>query len=200
MNFQELEDLWNESNQELDNKIMVNPSTVKKVNMRKITSNLAETRWENIIELGVNLWFIGYFKAFCVNNFYTPKFLIPGAFMFGLSILAIILCTYKLFLLSRINRHYPIIKAQRNLALIHYFNRIEINTLYVLIPTFSLAFLIVAAKGLIGVDLYEVGFSFAHYFIGSFIVGVIITIFIKIFPDKKFQETVKYLEELKEMK
>ncbi|GEM_PF-6365933 len=105
----------------------------------------------------------------------------------------------KLFLISRINRNYPLVKAQRNLILIQYFNRLEINSLYFLVPTFSLAFLIVVLKDFIGLDLYAVGFPFIPYLIMSFLVGLIIILFLKIFPDKKLQETVAYLEELKEM-
>lgn len=200
MNFQELEDIWNEGNRDLEQNITINHSSVKKINMKKITSNLAETRWENLIELGVNLWFLNFFQTFFVNHYHTPKFLVPGTFMLGLCIFSIIFCTYKLFLISRINRNYPVIKAQRNLALISYFNRIEINSLFFLIPTFSLAFLIVAAKGLIGLDLYAVGFPFIPYFIGSFIVSLIIVFFLKVFPDKKLRDTIAYLKELKELK
>ncbi len=199
MNFQDLEDIWNENNQDLEQSITINSASINNINMKKVTSNLTETRWENLIELGVNLWFLSFFKNFFMNHYHTPKFLIPGAFMLGLCLFAIVFCTYKLFLISRINRNYPIVKAQRNLALIQYFNRLEINALFFLIPTFSLAFLIVAAKGFIGMDLYAIGFPFIPYLVGSFLVGVIIILFIKIFPDKKLQETITYLKELKDL-
>lgn len=197
MNFQELADSWNEDNQDLEQNITINPSSINNINMKKVTANLTETRWENLIELGVNLCFLNFFKTFFINHYHISKFLIPGAFMLGLCLFAIIFCTYKLFLISRINRNHPILKAQRNLALIQYFNRLEINSLCFLIPTFSLAFIIVAAKGVIGLDLYAIGFPFIPYLLGSFVVGVIIILFIKIFPDKKLQDTIIYLQELK---
>jgi len=181
MNFQDLEDIWNENNQDLEQSITINSASINNINMKKVTSNLTETRWENLIELGVNLWFLSFFKNFFMNHYHTPKFLIPGAFMLGLCLFAIVFCTYKLFLISRINR------------------RLEINALFFLIPTFSLAFLIVAAKGFIGMDLYAIGFPFIPYLVGSFLVGVIIILFIKIFPDKKLQETITYLKELKDL-
>lgn len=199
MNFQDLEDIWHQDNNDLEQGIRINSASINKIDMKKVTSNLTETRWENLIELGVNLWFFSFFKNFFMNHYHLPKFLLPGAFMLGLCVFAIIFCTYKLFLISRINRNYPIVKAQRNLALIQYFNRLEINALFFLIPTFSLAFLIVAAKGIIGLDLYAVGFPFIPYLIGSFFVGLIIILFIKNFPDKKLNETVAYLKELKDL-
>lgn len=200
MNFQELADSWNEDNQDLEQNITINPSSINNINMRKVTTNLKETRWENLFELGVNLWFLNFFKTFFINHYHIPKFLIPGAFMLGLCLFAIMFCTYKLFLISRINRNYPILKAQRNLALIEYFNRLEINSLFFLIPTFSLAFIIVAAKGIIGMDLYAIGFPFIPYLISSFVVGGIIILFIKIFPDKKLEDTITYLKELKDLR
>ena len=200
MNFQDLENLWREGDQDLERKITINPSSINNINMKKVTANLKETRWENLIELGINLWFLNFFKTFFINHYHTPKFLIPGAFMLVLCLFTIVFCTYKLFLMSRLNRNYPILKAQRNLALIQYFNRLEINSLYFLIPTFSLAFIIVAAKGVIGLDLYAIGFPFIPYLIGSFVVGVIIVLFLKFFPDKKLQDTITYLKELKDLR
>ena len=72
MNFQELEDIWNEGNRDLEQNIRVNPSSMKKINMKKITTNLAETRWENLIELGVNLWFLNFFKTFFLVCIWIP--------------------------------------------------------------------------------------------------------------------------------
>jgi len=95
MNFQDLEDLWNEGDNNLEQKITINPSLINKINMKKVTSNLTETRWENLLELGINLWFVSYFKGFCSHYYQSPKFLIPGAFMLGLCILTILFCTYK---------------------------------------------------------------------------------------------------------
>lgn len=73
----------------------------------------------------------------------------------------------------------------------------EINTLFFLIPTFSLTFLIVAAKGVIGLDLYLIQFPFIPYLIGSFLVGLIIIAFLKLFPDRQLQAAVDFLEDLK---
>jgi len=89
------------------------------------------------------------------------------------------------------------LKTQRNLVLIQYFNRIEVNSLFFLIPTFSLAFLLVALKGLIGLDLYLISFPFIPYLIGSFLVGLVIIAFLKLFPDRQLNEAILFLEDLK---
>jgi len=197
MNNQELEDLWSASDEALDQQVNINQPILNAITMKKIKSNLVETRWDILLEFLINIPFLSLFKDFCINHIYQPKFLLPGLFLLLLTAGTIVFTGYKLFLLSRINRNYPILKTQRNLVLIEYFNRIEVNSLIFLIPTFSLAFLLVALKGLIGLDLYLVSFPFIPYLIGSFLVGLVIMTCLKLFPDKKLKETILFLEELK---
>ena len=130
MNFNEIEDLWADTDEELEKKIIINQPVFNTKNMKKIKSNLVETRWDILLELAFNIPFLGMLQDFCYSHLYQPKFLVPGLFLLLLTILTIIFTSYKLFLLSRINRNYPIIKTQRNLTLIQYFNRLEINSLF----------------------------------------------------------------------
>ena len=68
MNYKDLEDIWNDTEEDLTQKITINQSIVNKINMKKITSNLSETRWENLLELGINILFLDFFRGFCLNN------------------------------------------------------------------------------------------------------------------------------------
>lgn len=199
MNYQELESIWADSDEDLDQQITINQPLINEITMKKIKSNLFETRLDILLELILTIPFLKLFKDFCLHHWYEPKFLLPGLFLLGLSMFTILFASYKLYLLSRVNRSYPILKSQRNLTLIQYFNRMEINTLLFLIPTFSLAFLLVAAKGIIGLDLYLIHFPFIPYLIGSFLVGLIIILFLKLFPDKKLAKAITFLEDLKKM-
>jgi len=198
MNNQELENLWTASDEAMEQQISINQPLLNEITMKKIKSNLVETRWEILLELIINIPFLGLFKDFCINHWNQPKFLLPGLFLLFLTAGTIVFTAYKLFLLSRINRNYPILKTQRNLVLIQYFNRVEVNTLFFLIPTFSLAFLLVALKGLIGLDLYAIHFPFISYLMGSFLVGLVIIAFLKLFPDRQLNEAILFLEDLKE--
>lgn len=200
MNFDELEDMWKDGDKELEQNIHINQAQINNKTMKKIRSNLTETRWESVFELVLNIPFFFFLKTYCYNHLLEPKFLIPGFFLFMLAISAIVFCTYKLYVISRINSKFSIIKSQRNLALIDYFTRLEINALFFLIPTFSLAFLIVFAKGMLHVDLYAIfGFYMIPYFGGSVVVGAIIVLLMKIFPDKKLQQAIHFLKDLKEV-
>lgn len=200
MNFEELEDMWKETDRDLDKNIHINQTKINHKTMKKIRSNLTETRWESVIELVLNIPFFYFLKEFCFNHMLEPKFLIPGLFLFLLSVSAIIFCAYKLFVISRINSKFPIIQTQRNLASIEYLTRLEINALFFLIPTFSLAFLIVVARGLLYIDLYHIaGSLMIPYFASCFVVGLIIVILLKVYPDKKLAKAVQFLKDLKEV-
>ncbi len=130
MNNQELENLWSASDEALDQQVNINQPLLNEISMKKVKSNLVETRWEILLELAINIPFLTLFKDFCINHINQPKFLLPGLFLLILTAGTIVFTSYKLFLLSRINRNYPILKTQRNLVLIQYFNRVEINTLF----------------------------------------------------------------------
>lgn len=200
MNFEELEDLWKNTDRDLDQNIQINQTKINHKAMKKIRSNLTETRWESIIELVLNIPFFYFLKTFCYNHMLEPKFLIPGLFLFLLTISTLIFCAYKLFVISRINSKFPIVQTQINLANIEYLNRIEINSLFFLIPTFSLTFIIVFAKGMLYIDMYQIaGSLMIPYFASSFVVGLIIVGCLKVFPDKKLAKAVRHLKDLKEV-
>jgi len=200
MNFDELADSWQTADDGLHQNIIINQSQINKKAMRKIRSNLSETKWEALFELVVNIPFFYFLKGFCFGSYQAPPFLIPGLFLFIICVGTIIFCGYKLLLISRISPKFPIVEAQRNLLLLQYYNRLEINSLYFLIPTFSLAFLIVFAKGMFHVNLYAIfGWSMIPYFGWSVVVGAIIVILMKLFPDKQLQRAIRALEELKEI-
>lgn len=200
MNFEELEDMWKETDKDLNQNIQINQAKINKKTMKKIRSNLTETRWESVIELVLNIPFFYFTKEFCFNHLLEPKFLIPGLFLFLMAISAIIFCAYKLFVISRINSKFPILQTQINLANIEYLTRIEINALFFLIPTFSLTFIIVFAKGMLHIDFYQIaGSLMIPYYASCFVVGLIIVGFLKVFPDKKLANAVRHLKDLKEV-
>ena len=61
--------------------IIINQPVFNTKNMKKIKSNLVETRWEILLELAFNIPFLGMLQDFCYSHLYQPKFLIPGLFL-----------------------------------------------------------------------------------------------------------------------
>ncbi|MEM1120339.1 MAG: hypothetical protein AAGJ18_07800 [Bacteroidota bacterium] len=200
MNFDELADSWKSADEGLRQNVVIDQSQINKKAMQKIRSNLSETKWEALFELVVNIPFFYFLKDFCWNYMTTPRFIIPGLLLLIICTGTILFCGYKLLLIRRISPKFPIVQAQRNVLLLQYLNRREINALFFLIPTFSLSFLIVFSQGMFYVDLYAIfGWTMFPYFGGSVVVGAIIVFLMKIFPDRKLRRAIAALEELQDI-
>jgi len=94
MNNQELENLWTASDEAMERQININKPLLNEITMKKVKSNLVETRWDILLELVINIPFLGFFKNFCINHIYQPKFLLPGLFLLLLTALLVINSSY----------------------------------------------------------------------------------------------------------
>jgi len=127
------------------------------------------------------------------------KYVIPALFLFGVVVGGFVFSIYKLYLSYSINLNHSILETQKNIEKLRYFERLDRNLLYVLIPLFSIAFLIVMAKAILNFDLYVFGIWMIIFTGQSFIVALIIVFFLKKFPDKNLQKALKFLREIKDL-
>lgn len=201
MNIEELSKIWNQ-NDASSSRIEVNESFLKKVSLNTVKSNLTEIKWESVIEIFIS-YFWGYFLIeFIIMNFYEFKFSIPAMLLLAINIYSVFLETYKLYLYVSINNQLSIMETQKKLEKLKLIEIVDTNSLYVLIPLFLVPFLIVFAKGFLQLDIYMLGFSIRevlHLTLGSFIVALIIVMFLKIFPNKGLKESIEFIKELKEI-
>ena len=199
MEFDELTHIWNDLDKQLESNLKVNQRLLKEVSIRKIKSFLSEVKFNAIFEIIANSLFTVFLLRFIVANFPNIKFLIPAIFLLGMMVLGMVLNVYRLSLMARIKPSNPVVNTQKILEQIRLYERQEINLLFVAIPIFSLAFIIVAAKALLGLDLYLLlGKWLLTYLAGSFIVGLIIVLFLKRFPDRNLQKALQFLGEIRE--
>lgn len=198
MELNELTQIWKSSDNLLDKTITVNKNMLKEVTANSVKSNLSEIKWNCIIEIILNYFFLDSLLGFTTGEYPDLKFVIPGIILLIFSAFGIALAVYKLILYYSINAKSNVIEAQKFAERLRYCELMEINTLYVIIPMFSVAILIVAAKAFPGVDLYTESNFLISYTIGSFIIGLIIIYLLKKFPNKKLQDTINFLKEIKE--
>ena len=198
MELNELTQIWKSSDNLLDKTITVNKNMLKEVTANSVKSNLSEIKWNCIIELILNYYFLDSLLGFISSEYPDLKFVIPGIILLIFSAFGIALAVYKLILYYSINAKSNVIEAQKFAERLRYCELMEINTLYVIIPMFSVAILIVAAKAFPGVDLYTESNFLISYTRGSFIIGLIIIYLLKKFPNKKLQDTINFLKEIKE--
>ncbi|MFK7947037.1 MAG: hypothetical protein AB8G11_05560 [Saprospiraceae bacterium] len=200
MNEQELIKLWNSQDISLEESIKVNKDLLTSVSLQKIKSYLTVFRRTNIFELIVNVLFLHWLIQIIPNHLDSIAFLLAAGFLSVLMVGSIIFNSYNLYLAKSIAYNSSIVETQQKIERIKLLERYDIQSLYILIPTFSVAFLVVVTKAVTGLDLHLIlGIHLLYYTIGSFIVGLIIVWFLKRFPDEQLQKAHEFLKEIKEL-
>ncbi|MGK0390616.1 MAG: hypothetical protein ACI94Y_003374 [Maribacter sp.] len=197
MEVQELLDIWKNEDNKLNDNIQFNNKLLRHSSFDKIQSLLAENKFENIFELVVNIVAIWILNPFLWNHIYEAKFAIPAAFLLVFMILGVVMNVYILSSIYQLNYKTPILEAQRKIERIKLVTKIDTQSLIVLIPLFSFAFLVVFLKGVLGLDIYQYDWIWS-YTIGSFFIGIIIVYLLLKFPDKKMESALGFLKEIRD--
>jgi hypothetical protein len=166
--------------------------------MNRIKSWLSEFKLSNYIEVSVNFLFSVYLLGFLADHFFIIKYAMPAIFLLIVVGGGLVFGVYKLSLYYSIDLNSSIRQTQKNIEKLKYYERLEKNMLYVVIPLFSTAFIIVIAKALFSFDLYTLGSWLIIYTGGSFIVALIVIFILKKFPDKNLQNAITFLKEINE--
>lgn len=200
MNDQELIKLWNSQELTLEESITVNKDLLTSVSLQKVRSYLTVFRRTHIFELIVNILFQYWLIQIIPNHLDSIAFLLAAGFLSVLMIGSIIFNSYNLYVAKSITYNSSIVETQQKIELIKLLERYDIQSLYVLIPTVSVAFLIVIVKALTGLDLHELlGINLLYFALGSFVVGLVIIWFLKRFPDEQLEKANRFLNEIKEL-
>ncbi len=200
MDFKELTDIWNSNNQQMNNDLQVNERMFRELSQQKVKRSLGEIRFELIFEIISTPIFLMYLTPFLVDQIGQPKFFIPGLFLALVTLFGAIFAAYRLLMTEQINVHASVVRTQKLIERLRYYEKLEVNSLLVIIPIFSAAFLLVAVKGLAGIDLYLVLGEYLWWYTGgSFLVGLIIVVLLRLFPNKKLIEAQAFLNEIKDL-
>lgn len=195
MELHELTSIWKGSD-ELSEQVKINRKLIKEISMNKIKSQLIEFKIENILELIANILFIIFLVNFIANQYTNLMFCIPAIILFVIAISSLVISGYKLHWFQQINSKYSVLHTQKAIEKLAYFERMDANSLFIIIPVFSLAGMIVAAKAFFEFNLYSLGDLLIYYFVGSLIVGLIIGIIIRIFPEENLKNAKSFLKEI----
>ncbi len=201
MQYEELINIWNSSNVELETKVQINRKLVKEVAFRKIKSRLGEVKWTAFFGLVLGFFWSAFLIRFVVANVYDLKFAIQGIVLLGISIFSIVLYAYKLQLYYSINSRFSVVKTQRKIERLKYLELLDVKSLYIIIPLFSAPFAIVIAKAFLHIDLFSFGIfgkALLYYTLGAIVIAVILVFVLSKFSGKKMEESIAFLDELKE--
>ncbi|MBD8488589.1 hypothetical protein IFO69_07530 [Echinicola sp. CAU 1574] len=199
MEYQELSGIWKSAGMQKNPSQKINQKLLREVIGHKIKSSFLEQKLTSIFEFVANVLFAGYLISFASSHMTEVKFLIPA--------LAILLMTFfnmgfvgrRLYLIFSIQPALSVLDTQKKLAKVQYMEKLEMNLLYVVIPFLSIPFMVILAKGFLGVDMYAWSEYLFQFFLGSIVVALVLVFILKKFPRKSLVEAMAFMEELKEM-
>ncbi len=198
MELHELSTIWNGTDSKLENTVRINKSLFMEVSMNRIKTNLNTLRWTGYFEIIVNFLFLFFVANFTFSHFSEVKFLIPGLLLFVFSIYSIIFSINKLVLHYGIKAQTPVFQTQKKLEKLKFLELREKQMLYVLIPLLWAIFLIVGAKFILNLDMYNHMNWLMAQTGGSVVIAIIVVFILKQFPDKNLEKSIAFLNEIAE--
>lgn len=201
MQFEELTQIWNSTDMKLDKSLQINRELIRELGLRKIKSNLFEIKWTAIFEIVTEFILAVILVGFIIGHFAEVKFVFPAVILFLFTMFSLIVEIVKLSLFLRLDSNASVVESQKKLSGLKFYEMLDINSLYVIVPFFSAPFMIVFAKLLFNLNLYEFDVLklTLYSIIGGFVVAAIIVYFLKKSgANKKLNESIDFLNELKE--
>lgn len=199
MNFEELASAWKANDQSLESTIKVNKLLVKNLAFSKIKSSLYEIKWTGLFELAVNVLFYFFLVNFISDHLTQYEFLIPAILLLILTMTEVGVEIFKLYQIFTLDAQESVIKVKEKLTLLKRLEIIDVYSLYIIIPVFSGPFLLILAKGLLGIDLYQFDLTWMiQYVIGSFVVAIILVFILRRFPNEKLKAAMEFLDTLED--
>lgn len=198
MELHELANIWNGSDNKLENTIKINKSLFMEASINRIKTELSPISRNSFFEIIVNLLFLFLMLKYSVSNLSAIKFLIPGLILIVFTCYNLIFCIKKLFLIYGIDAQNPVLLTQKKLEMLKLMKIKEIQMLYIFIPLLAPVFLIVGANAFLNIDLYQfINWLIAQTAAGILIAAIIVYI-LKKFPDKNLDRTISFLNEIAE--
>ncbi len=196
MELNELKDLWQRYDETLEPQVHINRRLLKEVSIRKVHSHLIEFKSTAIIELVANFLFSIFLIQFIAGHWGSLKFTLPAVALLLLMVSGVAWSIYLLSLMNRVKAELPVIQAQHIVGRLRLYDYWETNALYVIIPVFSGAFLVVLAKALLGLDVYALGTWLIGFVAGSLVIAIVIVWFLQRFPDQRLRRAEQFLDEI----
>lgn len=199
MKFKELSGIWNSTDMELEQSVQINRKLVKQIVLTKVKSRLSEIKWTGIFEIAVGILFFNFLVGFIVDHFADYSFSIPALILLAITLFSLIFEIYRLRLFHTIDSKTAVIEAQKKLALLKKLEVLDVYSLIIIIPLFASPFLIVTAKAFLNLDLYALNTTWLiNLSVGSVLIAAILVFILKRFPNKKLQDSIDFLKDLKE--
>jgi hypothetical protein len=153
MELDEMKTLWAELDRRID--VRIGQRMHKELALGKVRSALRRLAGMPVLELGVDILAVVLFGAFLAEHIHIVRYAVPAIVLHVAAVLKLASTVYQLAIIGRIDYAAPVVAIQRQLAALRAF-RIR-TTMWVLLlaPLLWTPLAIVAARALLGLDLYR---------------------------------------------
>ena len=169
MDLDALQKHWTEQDRKLDRVLRLDAEVLRRVAFAPTRTHLDRLRrwlWLTLVQDAV---FVLLFGGFVAGHLAEPGFLLPGLLLHVLAIAALGSTIRQLVLAGGLDFATPVAEAQRRLAALRRLRLATVKWILVLAPLLWTPLLIVAFRGLFGVDLWTAqlqGWLFANALFG----------------------------------
>jgi len=154
---QELKDLWARSERRLTASMRLNVLLLEQANLRKTDGSLQRLSRGIVAELILNFLGLVLIGSFAADNVREPRFLVPAVLLGAYAVGLLIAGVCQIVAIAGVDFDEPVVAIQKRLEALRLL-RVR-TTLGVLLfaPLMWVPLLIVALRGLFGVDAYAAG-------------------------------------------
>jgi hypothetical protein len=154
MELDEMKTLWRELDRRMDRAIELDRRILAELSLGKARAALRRTTAPPVLELGIDILAVLLFGAFLAAHVHVVRYALPALVLHVAALLGLASTVYQLVLLGRIDYAAPVVEIQRQLAALRAFRVRSTTWTLLLAPLLWTPLVIVAAKGLLGLDLY----------------------------------------------
>ncbi|MDH3651539.1 MAG: hypothetical protein OEQ53_17785 [Saprospiraceae bacterium] len=198
MEYLELIQLWDTSDNS-DINISLNKKALNELTTKKLKSGIVEIKWSSIIEIIVTSIWIIFLVTFITEYLQDIKLLLSAIILIVISIFSLIIEINKLYLYYSIDHNFSVFQAQKRIEKLKFLEKLDINSLYLLIPLFFVPFVLVFTKGILHIDLFELGFSgyeMTLSILGSIIIAIVMVLVLRKSQFKSLNESLEFLKDI----
>jgi hypothetical protein len=197
MELSELKSLWNTHHTQSSNQITLNKKLLKESSVNRIKSSLGEFKFENYLELILSVLFVPYIAGFIMDYGNSLTLLLPASIVLLVTIATIIWNIHNLYNAISLNYDESITQLHKKITRLQLWAKYELNALYLLMPILGYCFLVLFAKSVFNIDMYDyLNMYWLYNGVAVIAITVLIVWILKKFPDKKLEQAATFLKEI----
>jgi hypothetical protein len=197
MKLEEISQLWNQEENRVEVLLKEKRNLLHRVAMFRIKSGLYELKFTIYFEILANTLFIFWLIGFIMAN-QEFRFITPAILLMLMASFSLIFQMYRFRIYFALKSSDEVVKTQQKVGKLLLLERIDRQSLFLVIPLFAAPFLIVAAKSIMQIDLFTFEPAWLILFTAaSVVIAIGVVYFLKLFPDRKLLEASEFLKDLR---